>query len=81
VDVQFYDWYAVFAPSRTPPAVLEVLQRALRQAAHAPDFVAALDKGSEHVDYLDGEPLKAWYAHEQKWRIEAVRAIGKIQTK
>jgi tripartite-type tricarboxylate transporter receptor subunit TctC len=81
IDAQFYDWYAVFAPAQTPRAVLEVLRRALRQATQAPEFRAAMDKDNEDADYLDGDALKAWYAREQKWRIDAVRAIGKIETK
>ena len=81
VNVEFYDWYAVFAPAATPPAVLQVLQRALRRATQDPEFVAALGQGNEHGDYLDGDALKTWYARETKWRVDAVRAIGKIDTK
>jgi len=81
IDVSFYDWFAVFAPARTPPEVLATLQEALRRAAHDAQFVAEMNKVNQRIEYLDGEQLQSWYAHEKQWRVDAVRAIGKIDTK
>jgi tripartite-type tricarboxylate transporter receptor subunit TctC len=81
IDVTFYDWFAAFAPAKTPPAVLATLQEALHRAAQDTEFVAEMARVNQRIAYLDGEKLQAWYAHEKKWRIEAVRAIGKIDTK
>jgi tripartite-type tricarboxylate transporter receptor subunit TctC len=81
IDVEFYDWFAVFAPAKTPPAALAVLQRALRESAHSSEFVAEMARLNQRIEYLDGDALQAWYAHERQWRVDAVRAIGKIDTK
>ena len=36
---------------------------------------------NQNIDYRDGDDLQAWYEKEAKWRVEAVRAIGRIDTK
>jgi tripartite-type tricarboxylate transporter receptor subunit TctC len=81
LDVTFYDWYAAFAPAGTPPAVLEALQQAMSAASRDPQFIADMAKVNQRIDYFDGERLRAWYAHEKQWRVDAVRAIGKIDVK
>jgi tripartite-type tricarboxylate transporter receptor subunit TctC len=81
VDVQFYDWFAVFAPAKTPPLVFQVLREALRAATRDAQFQRAMARLNQTIDYRDDADFQAWYENEAKWRIEAVRAIGKIDTK
>jgi tripartite-type tricarboxylate transporter receptor subunit TctC len=81
IDVHFDDWFAVFAPAKTPPPVLNALREALRAAARDPQFHDAMARLNQSVDYRDDDDFQAWYAHEAKWRIDAVRAIGRIDTK
>ncbi|TMH11735.1 MAG: tripartite tricarboxylate transporter substrate binding protein [Betaproteobacteria bacterium] len=78
IDVEFYDWFAVFAPAKTPAAVIKVLQDSLRQAAHDAEFVAEMQRVNQSIEYRDGDEFQAWYQREKKWRVDAVRAIGKI---
>lgn len=81
IDVEYHDWFAVFAPARTPPAALAVLRAALQKAVLEPDFLAAMAEANQPIAYLDGDALKTWYARESRQRVEAVRAIGRIETK
>jgi tripartite-type tricarboxylate transporter receptor subunit TctC len=41
-DVQVENWYAVVAPARTPPAILDFLQQRLHDAVAAPELAAQL---------------------------------------
>jgi tripartite-type tricarboxylate transporter receptor subunit TctC len=81
IDLQFSDWFAVFAPAKTPPPVLKTLREALRAAAGDTHFRDAMARMNQAIDYRDDDDFQAWYAHEAKWRVDAVRAIGKIDTK
>jgi tripartite-type tricarboxylate transporter receptor subunit TctC len=78
IDVQFYDWYAMFAPAKTPEAVLRVLREALRQVVQDSEFKTDMARGNQPIDYRDGDEFQAWYQHEKIWRIDMVRSIGKI---
>ena len=40
-----------------------------------------MTKISVTVDYLDGDPLKAWYDEELKRLEREIRAIGKIESR
>jgi tripartite-type tricarboxylate transporter receptor subunit TctC len=78
LDLQFTDWYAVFAPARTPPEVLDVLRRALRQAVQNPEYRAEMSRLKQSIDFREGDEFQAWYAQERKLRTKAVRAVGRI---
>jgi tripartite-type tricarboxylate transporter receptor subunit TctC len=81
VDVQFYDWFAVFVPAKTPAPALKALREALREATSDPQFRDAMGRLNQSIDYRDDDDFQAWYQNEAKWRTEAVRAIGRIDTK
>jgi tripartite-type tricarboxylate transporter receptor subunit TctC len=81
IDVEFYDWFALFAPAKTPPSVVKKLRQALRLATRDPQYRDAMVRRNQTADYRDDDDFQAWYQHEAKWRTDAVRAIGKIDTK
>jgi tripartite-type tricarboxylate transporter receptor subunit TctC len=78
IDVEFYDWFALFAPAKTPQVVLDVLRSGLRAATGDPQFRDAMARLNAEIDYRDDDDFQAWYQHEAKWRTDAVRAIGRI---
>lgn len=80
-DAELSLWTGYFAPVRTPAAAVKAWQSALRESAADPKFKAAMEKLSVTVDYLDGEPLKAWYDAELKRLDREIRAIGKIESR
>jgi tripartite-type tricarboxylate transporter receptor subunit TctC len=80
-NVEFVLWAGYFAPVKTPAAVVRTWQAALRESAADARFTSAMEKVSVTVDYLDGDPLKAWYAGELKRLDREIRAIGKIESR
>ncbi|MBC7780148.1 MAG: tripartite tricarboxylate transporter substrate binding protein, partial [Proteobacteria bacterium] len=79
VDVEFTLWTALFAPARTPPPVLKVLQDAVRAAAQDDDFRAAMSKSLSTVAYLDGAEFAGAWQREVKRIQGSVRFIGKTE--
>jgi tripartite-type tricarboxylate transporter receptor subunit TctC len=80
-DAELSLWTGYFAPVKTPTAAVRAWQSALRESAADPKFKAVMEKLSVTVDYLDGEPLKAWYDLELKRLDREIRAIGKIEAR
>jgi tripartite-type tricarboxylate transporter receptor subunit TctC len=76
IDVEFYSWFAMFAPAQTPAPALDTLRGALRQAVRDPDFRAAMQKANLRIDYRDGDGFDLWYAREKKRIIDAVGTVG-----
>jgi len=81
IDVTFYDWFAIFAPAGTPPPVFNALRAALRAAAADKQFRDAMGRLNQSIEYRDGPDLQSWYRNEVAWRNQAIRAIGKVDTK
>ena len=48
-DVQFTAWFGVFAPAKTPPAILDKLNAEVAKAARAPDTRAKLEEAGYRV--------------------------------
>jgi tripartite-type tricarboxylate transporter receptor subunit TctC len=80
-DIEFVLWTGYFAPVKTPAAAVRAWQAALRESAADPRFTSTMEKVNVTVDYLDGDPLKAWYANELKRLDREIRAIGKIESR
>jgi tripartite-type tricarboxylate transporter receptor subunit TctC len=80
-DVELTLWAGFFAHSKTPATAVKTWQAALRESAQDPRFRDAMAKISVTVDYLDGEPLKAWYDEELKRLDREIRTIGKLESR
>jgi tripartite-type tricarboxylate transporter receptor subunit TctC len=46
-------WLGLYVPARTPKPVVDVLVKALAQAAKDPAIAAAIEKAGMHADYKD----------------------------
>ena len=76
-DVEFYIWAGVVAPAAVPPVVQHKLRGAVRAAVADPQFVAAMNKVSTPINYLDAPEFKDfWVADAARLRV-AVEKIGK----
>jgi tripartite-type tricarboxylate transporter receptor subunit TctC len=73
VNVEYYFWIGLFAPVKTPPAVLQRLHEALRLAVSDPEFTAAMEKLNLPITYRDGAAFNAW------WRDDIKRLSGTIE--
>ena len=79
IDIEFYLWTVLFAPAKTPAAVLKVIADATRQVAHDEQFRASIAKSNSNLAYADGDALRAFLARETAVIGSTVRHIGKIE--
>jgi tripartite-type tricarboxylate transporter receptor subunit TctC len=78
-DAEFYIWSGVFAPAATPGPVLAKLRAAVREAANAPEFKAAMDKVSTPVSYLDAPEFQKYWDRDAARLKTVVERIGRVE--
>jgi len=75
-DVDVSQWYAVFAPARTPKAVVDQLNKVLNQVLQDKDVVKRLEDHGADVETMGVEEMRTFIAQEQvKWK-KVVQAAG-----
>ena len=78
-DVEFYIWCGLFAPAKTPEAVMKVLRDAARTVAKDPEFVQAMANLQTPIMYLDAPEFKTFWEKDAARLAEAVKRIGKVE--
>lgn len=78
-NAQFVLWAGIFAPAKTPDAVIKKWQAALKEASTDAEFKDAMAKLNVTIDYQDGPALDSWYKEELARLNDAIQAIGKIE--
>jgi tripartite-type tricarboxylate transporter receptor subunit TctC len=77
-DVEFYLWVGLFAPVKTPDALVQSIRRDIGRAIQEPDFVQGMAKLGAPIDYRDG-PAFAEFLNKDAERINAaIKRIGKV---
>ena len=79
IDIEFTLWTAVFAPAKTPPSTLKIVQDAVRAAAQDEDFRANMARSLSTVAYVDGAEYAAAWLREVKRIQSSVRFIGRTE--
>ena len=69
-------WGMFFAPGRTPDAVVEVLNKAIRQALNAPTVSSVVQRDGYLPDSRGPAETQAFFRAEVERMGEAVRAAG-----
>ena len=77
-DATFYIWSGLFAPSATPPAIMNVLRDAARRTADDAEFKDAMAKVETPIAYLDAPDFKTFLDRDAKRLAVAVERIGKV---
>ena len=61
-------WFGMFAPAKTPPAIVERLAQEIKKASTDPKFIAALTpQGMQIIASTPGEMLQAMREDSEKW--------------
>jgi tripartite-type tricarboxylate transporter receptor subunit TctC len=79
IDIEFTLWTALFAPAKTPPSTLKIVQDAVRAAAQDEDFRANMGRSLSTVAYVDGAEYAAAWQREVKRIQSSVRFIGRTE--
>ncbi len=68
-DVDVSQWYAIFAPAKTPKPIVEQLNKTLNQVLADKTVVKRLEDHGAEVETMDVEPMRAYIQQEQvKWK-------------
>jgi tripartite-type tricarboxylate transporter receptor subunit TctC len=78
-EAEFYIWVGLFAPSGTPPAIIERIREAARAAAQDPDFRRIMAASGNTLDYRDGEAFQRFYQEDAARLVRVVRRLGRIE--
>jgi tripartite-type tricarboxylate transporter receptor subunit TctC len=79
IDIEFTLWTALFAPAKTPPSALKIVQDAVRAAAQDEEFRAHMTRSLSTVAYLDGAEYAAAWQREVKRIQSSIRFIGRTE--
>jgi tripartite-type tricarboxylate transporter receptor subunit TctC len=80
-DAEFYIWTGIFVPAATPPAVIQKLRAAVKEAARSEEFRAQMEKVSTPVAYLDAPEFQKYWDKDAARLKSAVEKIGKVEEK
>src|SRR5437773_2073936 len=80
-DAEFYIWTGIFAPAATPPAVIQKLRAAVKDAATSEEFKAQMEKVSTPVAYLDAPEFQKYWDKDAARLKSALEKIGKVEEK
>src|SRR5712671_7945520 len=80
-DAEFYIWTGIFVSAATPPAVIQKLRAAVKDAATSEDFKAAMEKVSTPVAYLDAPEFQKYWDQDAARLKSALEKIGKVEEK
>jgi len=80
-DVEYYIWTGVFAPAKTPAAIVTTLRKAIADSANDADFRGAMEKIATPIQYLDQPEFSKFFAQDAKRLADAVRTIGRVEEK
>ena len=68
-DVDVSQWYAIFAPAKTPKPIVEQLNKTLNQVLADKTVVKRLEDHGAEVETMDVEPMRTYIQQEQvKWK-------------
>jgi len=77
--VGFAQWSALFVPAGVPDDIVARLRTAARKAALDPNVVATVNHAGSPIEYLDAPEFQAYWDHDARLMVQAVRRIGKVE--
>jgi tripartite-type tricarboxylate transporter receptor subunit TctC len=80
-DAEFYIWTGIFVPAATPPAVIQRLRAAVKEAATSEEFKAQMEKVSTPVAYLDAPEFQKYWDKDAARLKSALEKIGRVEEK
>jgi len=81
INAEYFIWSGLMAPAGTPPAIIQTLRDAVRQAVQDPDFKNAMAKVETPVSYLDAPEFQKFWDADAKKLTDAVKLIKPVEQK
>jgi len=78
-DVEFSLWVGVFAPKKTPDAIVATLGTEIKKVATGDQFKTAIANIGDEVAYLDAPAFAKFWDEDAKRVESAVQSIGRVQ--
>jgi tripartite-type tricarboxylate transporter receptor subunit TctC len=78
-DVEFYIWVGIFAPTGTPPAIIDRIRDAARQVSQDADFIRIMAGSGNTLDFREGDAFRRFYDEDTGRLLRVIRALGKIE--
>jgi len=78
-DVEFYIWAGLFAPAKTPEAILTQLREAMKKTMSDPQVTKTFDGAGSPPAYLDAPDFARFVEADSTRLIAAVKKIGRVE--
>lgn len=78
-DAQFYIWAGIHVPKGTPPAVIQTLRQAVKEAVKTPQYLASAQKQNMILDYRDAPEFEKFAQEDGNRMLVLLKAMGKIE--
>jgi len=75
IDADVYFWSALFAPAKTPPAVLDTILAAVKEALASAELQSRIGNAGAEIHFLHGQELERFLAAENSRMTEIVREL------
>jgi tripartite-type tricarboxylate transporter receptor subunit TctC len=77
-DVEFYIWAGLFAPAKTPPAILDRLRAEVKDVMAEPATARIFENAGSPPAWLDAPDFARFVAEDSARLIRAVKKVGKV---
>ena len=78
-EVEFYVWAGMFAPARTPAAIITQLRDAVRTAVADPEMARTMNNIGSPLAYLDAPEFQTFWDADARRLAAAVQRIGRVE--
>jgi tripartite-type tricarboxylate transporter receptor subunit TctC len=78
-NAEFYLWVGLFAPAKTPDALVQKIRKDIGRAVQDPEYIQMTDKMGVLIDYRDGKDFDDFLNKDQERLSNTIKVIGKIE--
>ena len=78
-NAEFYLWAGLFAPAKTPDALVQKIRKDIGRAVQDPEYIQMTEKMGVLIDYRDGKDFDDFLNKDQERLSNTIKGIGKIE--
>lgn len=81
IDAAFGTWHGIFAPKKTPPDIMQTLEKMIEKTAKDKELLDLLNKNSIPIDYRNQQGFVKFLANEDRVYRETATELGLYKPK